>query len=281
MSEAGREGAIRRILVALDASPHSLAALRAAAALAARLNAELIGLFVEDINLLRLAELPFAREVSRFSAYPQQLDRQQVERELRVRARQAQQALQGVGAVGGIRWSFRVVQGVVPVELLSAAADSDLIVLGKTGWSNRRGLGSTARLIMIQSERPALVLPVGSRFKTPIAVVYDGSELALDALRLAASLLQAGELSLVVLIVAGDLAAARDLQDQAAGLLRKLGVRARFRWLIDAKMERWKDFVEAEGCGGLVLPAGVESPERHFQLLELLNSVNCPVLLVR
>ena len=49
----------RRILVALDASAHSHAALAAAVALAARLHAEIEGLFVEDINLLRLAELPF------------------------------------------------------------------------------------------------------------------------------------------------------------------------------------------------------------------------------
>ena len=53
----------RRIVVALDASSHSHAALAAAVALAGRLQAELQGIFVEDVNLLRLAELPFAREV--------------------------------------------------------------------------------------------------------------------------------------------------------------------------------------------------------------------------
>ncbi|MCB0182612.1 MAG: universal stress protein, partial [Caldilineaceae bacterium] len=41
-----------RILVALDASPHSLAALRAAAKLAATVHAELHGLFIEDDRLL-------------------------------------------------------------------------------------------------------------------------------------------------------------------------------------------------------------------------------------
>jgi nucleotide-binding universal stress UspA family protein len=47
---------IRRILVALDASPHSFAALEAAAHLAAHLEAELFGLYVEDENLLRGAD---------------------------------------------------------------------------------------------------------------------------------------------------------------------------------------------------------------------------------
>ncbi|MGB7837261.1 MAG: universal stress protein, partial [Terrimicrobiaceae bacterium] len=59
---------IRRILVALDASAHSRAALEAACELALGLDAELSGLFVEDINLLRLAQLPFASEISYPSA---------------------------------------------------------------------------------------------------------------------------------------------------------------------------------------------------------------------
>ena len=54
---------LRRIVVGLDAGPRDRAALEAAAQLAARMQAELVGLFVEDIDLLHLAGLPFAREV--------------------------------------------------------------------------------------------------------------------------------------------------------------------------------------------------------------------------
>ena len=53
----------RRILVALDGSAHVLAALQAASEMAARMKSELVGLFVEDINLVRLAGLPFPREL--------------------------------------------------------------------------------------------------------------------------------------------------------------------------------------------------------------------------
>ena len=53
---------VRRILVALDASPHSHAALEEAAALAKPLQAELAGVFVLDAELLRLSALPVARE---------------------------------------------------------------------------------------------------------------------------------------------------------------------------------------------------------------------------
>ena len=53
MTEDRRHLAIRRILVALDTSPHSQAAMEAAIELAARFEAELAGMFVEDVNLLR------------------------------------------------------------------------------------------------------------------------------------------------------------------------------------------------------------------------------------
>jgi nucleotide-binding universal stress UspA family protein len=93
MKQEEREPAIRRILVALDASRHSLAALEAAAELAARLKAELAGLFVEDINLVRLAGLPFAREIRYPSATIQQLDSPRLEQELKVQATRMRRAL--------------------------------------------------------------------------------------------------------------------------------------------------------------------------------------------
>ena len=64
---AERPFPIRRILVALDASEASRAAIRSAVDLAARFRAELVGLFVEDVNLLRSAQLPFVRKVGAFS----------------------------------------------------------------------------------------------------------------------------------------------------------------------------------------------------------------------
>jgi nucleotide-binding universal stress UspA family protein len=63
MNPEGRLQGFQRILVALDASPASLAALDFATELAERHQAELLGIYVEDINLLRSAEIPFTREI--------------------------------------------------------------------------------------------------------------------------------------------------------------------------------------------------------------------------
>ena len=69
-----------RIWVALDESPRSTAALTAAAALAGELDAELAGLFVEDVNLQHLFDLPFAREFSVLTGAGRPLSQGDVER---------------------------------------------------------------------------------------------------------------------------------------------------------------------------------------------------------
>ncbi|NIO41266.1 MAG: universal stress protein, partial [Burkholderiales bacterium] len=112
---------VRRILVALDASPHSQAALRAAAELAAELKAELLGVFVEDINLLRLAALPGAEEVVSALGRARALDPVRLERALRLQAAELRRALESVAAETHVRWAFRVTRGRVVNELLSAA----------------------------------------------------------------------------------------------------------------------------------------------------------------
>ena len=69
---------IKRILVPLDASMHSQAALKAGIKLAASFKAQLIALFVEDIHLLQLSELSFAREICSFSPTCRLLNRSEL-----------------------------------------------------------------------------------------------------------------------------------------------------------------------------------------------------------
>jgi len=100
-------GAVERIVVALDAASENRAAIATAARLAARWKAHLHGVFVEDDDLIRLAHLPFARQVTiGFGA--QSLDLQQAERQMRVFAERARQDLAASAARYGIEWSYEI-----------------------------------------------------------------------------------------------------------------------------------------------------------------------------
>ncbi|NOZ29507.1 MAG: universal stress protein [Chloroflexi bacterium] len=278
MSEGERERGIRRILVALDASPHSLAALEAAAELAARLEAELLGLFVEDINLLRLAGFPFAREVGSLSATPRPLDSQHIERELRAQADRARRAMARVAGRARVRWSFRVVRGQVASEVLAAASEADLVSLGKAGWSwtVRGEMGSTARWVFSQVRCHALLARQGGRLGAPMVVLYDGSPSAQRALETAASLAH-GKEPPVVYILADDQEQMRQLQARASAWLQEREIAARYRWLTSADLPQLARILRSEGVGLLVLP-GESSALPGDVLQTLLNEIDCALL---
>jgi nucleotide-binding universal stress UspA family protein len=109
------------ILVAVDASPHSLAALETAAKVAACLKAELRGVYVEDIDLVRTAALPFACAISS-SGQAQRLTPDALERQLRRQAETARRAIEAAGSRSRVTWSFSVVRGAVRREIARAAA---------------------------------------------------------------------------------------------------------------------------------------------------------------
>ena len=189
MNERELEPTIRRILVALDASPHSQAALEAASELADVLKAELVGIFVEDVNLLRLAGLPFAREVGYPSGTDRPLDSASMEREIRIQAEQARQTLASVAVRRQIRWSFRVVRGQVATELLSAAQEADLLVLGRASWALTRQvrLGATAAWLWLRRRAQCCCCNMATICQ-PVQLVYDESPAARQALATAAQL---------------------------------------------------------------------------------------------
>lgn len=110
-----------RIVIELAPGLRARGSLEAAAALADRLGAELVGLYIEDPDLLRFAALPFAHEIGHASAVRRRTDVSAIERSLRAHADEAQRSLASAAERSAIRWSFRVARGIAATELLAAA----------------------------------------------------------------------------------------------------------------------------------------------------------------
>jgi len=283
MSRQDDELTIRRILVALDASRHSLAALEAAAELAASLEAELQGLFVEDINLLRAAGSPVAREVQYPFFTAARLNLARMERELRAQAAQARHALAACCEQRQIKWSFRVVRGQVAPEVLATALEADLLSLGKAsrpliGQVRRVRLGSTAWAAAAQAPHYVLLLQRDTGISPPVVVTYDGSPTARQALMIAAWLVQKKGGYLAILILASVLDDLQRLQAEISNLLRGQRLVVRYRRLTDVSVATLTHEVRSEGSGVLVLNSTIMQPDA---LHTLLDEVDCPVLLVR
>lgn len=280
MSEQDEEWLIRRILVALDTSHHSLAALEAAAELAASLEAELHGLFVEDVNLLRAAASSVAREVRYPYVAGDRLDQARLERQLRAQATQVHRALAETCERRRIKWSFRVVRGEVTSQVLEAATEADLLSLGKVSRPlvQRMRLGSTARAVAVQSPRSVLLIQRDTVVRPPVVTVYENSRASRRALMLAAHLAQKqGQyLSVLIQVHSGD--NAQRLLNQVANWLRGQALAVRSQLLPGDSVKMLAHAVRAEQSGVLVLSVATLPPDA---LHALLDEVECPVLLVR
>lgn len=192
---------IRRILVALDATVEDPSALAVLARMAARLQAELVGMFVEDENLLRASALPFAREIGFPSASRRPLDEGAMARTLRALARRAERALADAAAGANARWSFRVARGAVPAELLDAAEAADLLVLERAGRAER-GLGSTARQLLAHAAGTVLLLRQGMEPGPPV-VAWIESEGDVERVLPVAAVLAGGDAAVACLAGGG------------------------------------------------------------------------------
>ena len=179
----GREGPrdLRRVLVALEPGGGGRDTLETAARLAAGFQAELVGIFVEDSELMQAAALPVTRTISRHAPAVTPLDAALMRRALKVSAAAASQALAAAAERRKVRWSFRVARGLVVEQVLAEVRRDDLLALGAAGRSLRRaGLTAVARAVAEQAPCAVLLARGGARGDQPVAVLYDGSDRALE-----------------------------------------------------------------------------------------------------
>lgn len=274
---------IRCVLVALDASGHSLAALDVAARLAADVGAELRGVFVEDVELLRAAELPIAQEMSTFTTTTRQMTSLRLERVFRVQAERSREALATAIRTLRIQHTFEVTRGRVPRELLEVAAEADLLVLGQAGSSrsSRRKIGTTAQAVLDRAHLPVLLVRPDQRRQVDggVLTLYDGSPAAEEALRLTASLIAGShERTLTVLLLADDAQTSRDWHHTLTERLGERIPRLHFRPLASWEAARLTAVAREEHGGLLAVPTtctAITSRQR-----EVLYEATMPVLFV-
>jgi nucleotide-binding universal stress UspA family protein len=283
MSEQPEKGG-RKFLVALDSSPGSLSALRSAADLAGRMGVELDAIYVEDLNLIRLVGYSFVREVSFYSGTVFDISERRITLMLNSQANEARKALANLGRLENIRTQFAVARGMVPAEVIQAAGQASLLIIGKSGWSRGRRLGSTTRLAVAQSPRDVLILPEGRRFHPPLAVIFDGQDSSLRALNFANELLdedRPGELpEMVVIIPAEDIHQGRALQARLEEWQHTNKRDARYFWVVGSQRLRLAEFLRTRRFGGLIVPAPFEAT-RVEQVITLIDALDLPVLLIR
>ena len=279
---------IKSILLCMDGSTHSDAAIAYSIHLAGQLKARLIGLHVLDSRMLEgplMADLsgwigaqPFGDQLHQFRDLMDQKGRAVVA----AFAERCEQA--GLPAENGLK------MGHPARVILEEEARAELVVLGQRGehaeWMGDM-LGSTVERVVRHSVKPCLVIP--DTFSAPerILAAYDGSAHASQALREAAELAVALNLEVVTLSVAeaGDQDKAARLSRDALALVGAHGCKARTLVAEGKSSTAILEHAERERCNLIVVGAYGHSRIREMILgsttTTLLARSTVPVMLVR
>ena len=179
----------RRVVVAFDWGSENAGAVELVTALAERLRAELKAMFVEDIDLMRLAEHPHVFAFSTLSATGQQLAAEHLRRVLRSRLARSREAIEAAAQRRQLKYAFEVRQGRLLAEALKAAESEDLVILSWTAGGAPASFGTgqappmvIARALAEAHARSVLLLHPDAPAAGPLVLAYDGSAAADAAL---------------------------------------------------------------------------------------------------
>lgn len=201
MSEVYEPICVKRILVPLDHSNHSIAALQAAIKLARHYEAELKGVYVEDINLLKLAEMPFHQEVGQYTAIIREISADGLSRGIFVQSRWVVQKFRRLINQTDINADFVVLRGDVSETIDLESQKCDLVVIGKSGKNimGKSRLGSTAKRMIQYHQIPLLLVEEDNQIGSPMILLFDNSPTGKIGLETARDLLEPHETLLILL----------------------------------------------------------------------------------
>ncbi len=249
-----KESTFRRILVAVDDTEQIQSVLEYAALLATLVRAELAGLLVEDEDLLQLAHLPFASEISRCSGAARILEPLSVERQLRLRADRMRKALRRIETEHRLRTSLEVIRGRLAPEAVFAHASADVVFI-------------VGRRQHVESKKAAR--RASTRHVAPICVLYDHSESAARALEVGANLSASMDARLIVMFPGG----AESPREASKGLQARqelLSQNIQVQLVALGVNEALGDLIRRQHCRVLVLPmprTGAAEHELDFSML--------------
>lgn len=264
----------RRVLVPFDTADRDAAALEDAARLAAALEAELVGLFIEDTDVLDAAGLPFTRLVSSQSRSPSAFDAAAIQRALRICSADLRRALEAAAERWSLRWSFHVARGTPAERLLALAGESDLLAYRTDRRSRRARETHSAKLVAAQARCSVFLIERRPAAGRPVVVLFEAAE---PAVAVGHALAGINNIGLAVLALGAD----HDAAEAAAAAARAALPEDR----------RNSDVVALPGADAGRIAAALE--DRHAGIViferrgafasaieQALDSIDCSVLVV-
>jgi len=202
VNKANQTLCVDRILISLDSSRHSFAALQAAIQLADHFNAAIHGVFIEDITLLGLAKMPFRQEVGEYSAIVRDISSDDMSRGIQVQSRWIIRTFNKLINQTDIQGDFAVLRGKVSEIIANEMKNYDLLVMGKSGTNTMQPgrLGSTTKATIQEQMKPILLVEEGNQLGFPMIVLFENTTLGMISLETCKSLIDPDDTIIIVIL---------------------------------------------------------------------------------
>lgn len=285
----------KRVLVALDAADDAQRLLEIAAEMAQRMHADLMGLFIEDADLIGLGDNPLVRTVSSFSGVSGAIRRGVIEQALRRQITATRIALERAAEMRRISASFEVKRGHLAAAL-ETYEETDFIVVRRsapnvqhTPGSRQARINAVTRQVVTAARRPVIVLDMRWAATAPtfgrIATLFDGSPETAKALLAAVEIAdrRRGD-GISIVPIATTEAEADALARQAQDILRPLGHQPQIAQHVTPDLDALCAMCARQGgsahSGVLVLHAD-HALLQGDAMARLLETIDCSVMVVR
>ena len=218
---------VRNILIPTDGSDYGKTAITYGIYFVKKLGIQLIGLHVVDVRLL---QGPIFTDLSGSIGLPPYREfLPAIESSLDAKAESILKEFHDLCAAADIHPEVKKVTGVIAETIIEEGRKCcDWILLAQRGEhfhiDGGAILGSTAQAVVRHSGKPVLVTPEHFREINNIALAYDGSVPAQNALTLAAELSARASWPLSVVIITEDQALGAKLSEEARDLLNTTSV---------------------------------------------------------
>lgn len=254
------ENKIDHILLSLRSDDLSALMIRSVVMLAEKLNADLCGLFVEDSDLLHVADLPFSREIIFPTANVRKLDSAVVLRHMRSHAENLRQMMIDYAKISNVTCSFRTREGSIIESTISESTEAQLIILLPDKYSSPGSVkGDNLEKII-----------------NPAVMFFDDSPQAKKSLHVIRSLLESGELHQLKVLTTDS-----QLASSARHYLQMSSSRIDFVHIDNYSVEAIVAMFSANKPGLMILPLEDGLASQGKDIKYLLDKLSCILLLVR
>lgn len=280
---------IKSIVVDLDGSAASFAALGEAVKWAQLLGAELRAVFVEDEQ--RFMYYPVGTAVEDEVPVPVLLpddEAAEVKEKVDTEGAAIRQEFEAQTAGKPLSSSYAQPRGNVNEILTEEARAADLVVIGRRGRNGAQdtGPGPTTETLIHDALRPVLVVPGDPHTEGPIVFAYDGSKGVQRVMVPGTELAHARGGDVVAITIGDDAEYAAKLDRVLTRYWQPYHVNGRCEFIEEhgKLVDTIANYVRDHQAGLLVMGAFGHNPIRELLFgsttLEVLAHVSCPVLLM-